>query len=441
MSKKETIVYSGEEEELESLEEEEMTPESKLTKPSPSRKGMKGMDLLREMYEIFSPSGAEHGMATYVSNWLTENGLEHTFDSIGNIYTKNAIAGSRRILVNAHMDTVASAPADIIVEKTKDDVIVRSSNNQVIGADDKNGVWSVLRMLTDKSVRVPLSALICVSEEVGCVGSDFAMKNHAEWFKDCVFCITIDRRGNSDIIIENCDIVLSSDTLQKQLAEWGKPYGLRTTSGSISDVSNIVKSLEINGINLFAGYYNAHSGSEYTSMRDLAKSYKFQLELLPLLHNYFTVNTDKVKFTDTQKSYSYGGYGYYNGWNGSSGIKYYGGTSKGVYSTLSDFEEEDIIDDFLDTIAEVDRACRTSLYNDMFHIEGSLTKSGKSLRLHSLFTIAPELADALSYYYTIRQDKNQDALISVKEIKSFKLDVETEPLDWDSLDDNGGITD
>ena len=441
MSKKETIVYSGEEEELESLEEEEMTPESKLTKPSPSRKGMKGMDLLREMYEIFSPSGAEHGMATYVSNWLTENGLEHTFDSIGNIYTKNAIAGSRRILVNAHMDTVASAPADIIVEKTKDDVIVRSSNNQVIGADDKNGVWSVLRMLTDKSVRVPLSALICVSEEVGCVGSDFAMKNHAEWFKDCVFCITIDRRGNTDIIIENCDIVLSSDTLQKQLAEWGKPYGLRTTTGSISDVSNVVKSLEINGINLFAGYYNAHSGSEYTSMRDLAKSYKFQLELLPLLHNYFTVNTDKVKFTDTQKSYSYGGYGYYNGWNGSSGIKYYGGTSKGVYSTLSDFEEEDIIDDFLDTIAEVDRACRTSLYNDMFHIEGSLTKSGKSLRLHSLFTIAPELADALSYYYTIRQDKNQDALISVKEIKSFKLDVETEPLDWDSLDDNGGITD
>ena len=70
MSKeKETIVYSGVEFNDESAEEEEMTPESKLTKPSPSRKGMKGIDLLREMYEIFSPSGAEHGMATYVSNW------------------------------------------------------------------------------------------------------------------------------------------------------------------------------------------------------------------------------------------------------------------------------------------------------------------------------------------------------------------------------------
>ena len=439
MSKeKETIVYSGAEFEEESSEEEEMTPESKLTKPSPSRKGMKGIDLLREMYEIFSPSGAEHGMATYVSNWLTENGLEHTFDSIGNIYTKNAIEGSRRILVNAHMDTVASAPADIIVEKRKDDVVVRSSNNQVIGADDKNGVWSVLRLLTDKSVRVPLSALICVSEEVGCVGSDFAMKNHADWFKDCVFCMTIDRRGNTDIIVENCDIVLSSDKLQKELAVWGKPFGLRTTTGSISDVSNVVSSLKINGINLFAGYYNAHSGSEYTSMRDLAKSYKFQLELLPLLHNYFTSKPDEVKFTDTQKSYSYTNYyGYGNYYGGGSGIKYYGG--KGVYSTLSDFDEEDTIEDFMDIIVEVDRACHTNLYQDLMHVEGTLTKTGKSLRLHSLFATCPDVADALSYYFTIRQDKNQDALIPVKEIKNFKLEVE-EPIDWDSLD-NGGLTD
>ena len=50
MSKeKETIVYSGVEFQDESAEEEEMTPESKLTKPSPSRKGMKGIDLLREI--------------------------------------------------------------------------------------------------------------------------------------------------------------------------------------------------------------------------------------------------------------------------------------------------------------------------------------------------------------------------------------------------------
>ena len=173
-------------------------------------------------------------------------------------------------------------------------------------------------------------------------------------------------------------------------------------------------------------------------MRDLAKSYKFQLELLPLLHNYFTSKPDEVKFTDTQKSYTYGGYGYYGGgYYTGSGIKYYGG--KGVYSSLSDFDEEDMIDDFMDIIVEVDRACRTNLYQDLMHVEGTLTKTGKSLRLHNLFATCPDVADALSYYFTIRQDKNQDALIPVKEIKSFKLEVE-EPLDWDSLD-NGGLTD
>ena len=438
MNKNENIVYSGEVVELESLEEEVMTPESKLTKPSPSRKGMKGIDLLTEMYEIFSPSGAEHGMATYVSNWLSEHNLEHSFDSLGNIYTKNAIEGSRRILVNAHMDTVASAPAEIIVEKHKDDVIVRSSNNQVIGADDKNGVWSVLRLLSDKSVRVPISALICVSEEVGCVGSDFAMKNHAEWFKDCIFCVTIDRRGNTDIVIENMDIVLSSDTMQKQLAEWGKAFGLRTTEGSISDVSNIVKSLEINGINLFAGYYNAHSGREYTSMRDLAKSYKFQLELLPLIHSYLVSNPDKVKFTETTKSYSwaqtrYTGLDY-------SGFGYLPSSSKGVYSSCSDLDKEDIIDDFLELVDVLDRAGSSSFYNELMHIDMQVTKSMKSLRLCNIYATSPETVDGLSYFFTIRQDKNQDALLSVNEIQNFKVEP-TEPLDWDSLDDNGGITD
>ena len=235
------------------------------------------------------------------------------------------------------------------------------------------------------------------------------------------------------MFIENMDIVLSSDTMQKQLAEWGKPFGLRTTTGSISDVSNIVSSLHINGINLFAGYHNAHSGSEYTSMRELAKSYKFQLELLPLLHNYLVSNSDKVKFTDITKSYSwnqqrytgldYGAYGFIPSYK------------DGVYSTVSDLEKGDIEDDFLDLIDTLDRACRTSLYNELMHIDIKVTKSMKSIRLMNIFAIAPETADALSYYFTVRQDKNQDALISVKEVQSFKMPM-TEPLDWDSLDDD-----
>jgi hypothetical protein len=428
MSKKEIIVYSD--------DEEEVMCESKLIDVSSRKKGMNGIDLLREMYEIFSPSGAEHAMATYVSNWLAENEIPHTFDSAGNIYAKNAIEGSRRILVNAHMDTVADAPAEIILKKTKDDVIVCSSNNQVIGADDKNGVWSVLRLLADESVRVPLSALLCVSEETGCNGSEFAMKHHSDQFDDCVFCITIDRRGDTDIIVENFDIKLCSDKMKTQLNEWGEPFGLSTTTGSISDVSNIVDKLHINGINLFAGYHNAHSGSEYTSMKELAKSFKFQLDLLPLLHNYFVANPDDIQFTDTTKSYSYSAYGK-GAYSGYSDWGYYGVQSKQsgltVYEQADDLELPELKDEFMDIVDDLDILDgRYKLYDEIADTEMSLSKSKKSLILEQGWYLIPDAILRLQYYFNVSQGNAGDACISVKEIREYEHQATNLQSDWDS---------
>lgn len=428
MSKKEIIVYSD--------DEEEVMCESKLIDVSSRKKGMNGIDLLREMYEIFSPSGAEHAMATYVSNWLAENEIAHTFDSAGNIYAKNAIEGSRRILVNAHMDTVADAPADIILKKTKDDVIVCSSNNQVIGADDKNGVWSVLRLLADKSVRVPLSALLCVSEETGCNGSEFAMKHHSDQFNDCVFCITIDRRGNTDIVVENYDIKLCSDAMTTQLNEWGKPFGLSSATGSISDVSNIVSALEINGINLFAGYYNAHSGNEYTSMKDLAKSYKFQLDLLPKLHNYFMREDTTIKFTDTAKQYThyYGNQVYSGDWGYMSGYgvkKTYQDVK--VYEQSSDLELPEIKDEFMDVVDDMDIIDnKYNLYEEICDLDITLSKSRKSLVLGQAWYLCPDAVARLGYYFTVSQGQAGDACISVKEIRDYDHQALGLTDDWDS---------
>ena len=60
--------------------------------------------LLREMFSIYSPSGDEHAMVAYVSTYLTSNDIEHKIDSAGNIYFKNRVEGSDRIIVNAHME-------------------------------------------------------------------------------------------------------------------------------------------------------------------------------------------------------------------------------------------------------------------------------------------------------------------------------------------------
>ena len=165
--------------------------ESRITDVSKMKTDERGIALLKEMYEIFSPSGSEHGMVVYVSNWLIANGITPKIDSAGNIYAQNKIQGSKRIIINAHMDTVASKPADIQVLHAKKDVILSSTNNQVIGADDKNGVWSILRLLTDEEVDTPLTALFCVAEESGCNGSDYAMEHHADYFDDCVLILLL----------------------------------------------------------------------------------------------------------------------------------------------------------------------------------------------------------------------------------------------------------
>jgi len=416
MTEEKEIIVVSEETPSESIEMPQM-PESRITDVSKMKTDERGVALLKEMYEIFSPSGAEHGMVVYVSNWLIANGITPKIDSAGNIYAQNKIRGSKRIIVNAHMDTVASKPANIQVSHIKKDVIVSSTNSQVIGADDKNGIWSILRLLTDKEVDTPLTALFCVAEETGCNGSEYAMEHHADYFEDCVFNITIDRRGDTDIIIENCDITLCSKEMQTQLDEWGKPFGLRTTQGSISDVSNIVEHLKINGINLFAGYHGAHTGSEYTSMRELLKSYAFQKYLLPELHKHFMLNPDSVLFEDFQRLGAYSAYGHYDIRSYGGVTTYYPASQRKSFSAL---DEMDIVEKFEEVIDDIDlKSNNDLLYRDLIDADYELSSSKKSLKIMNGWVLLPEAMAKLEYYFTVGSNENFDGIISLKEIEHY----------------------
>tara|TARA_R110000824_G_C15191656_1_gene674800 strand:- start:1402 stop:2094 length:693 start_codon:yes stop_codon:yes gene_type:complete len=226
--------------------------------------------------------------------------------------------------------------------------------------------------------------------------------------------------------------------MKDTLNEWGKPYGLSSSEGSISDVSNIVSALNINGINLFAGYYNAHSGNEYTSMKDLAKSYKFQLELLPLLHNYFTAKPDAIEFTDTAKTYrSYGGYGM-QAYDGNWDWHYTGGkvATRAVttYPNASDLELPELKDEFLDVVDDMDLLDQTyKIYDDVMDVEMTLSKSKKSLILAQAWYLIPDALNRLAYYFTVEQGIGGDACISIKEIRDYEHKAMTGGTDYDSI--------
>tara|TARA_R110002020_G_scaffold209206_1_gene415137 strand:+ start:2670 stop:3971 length:1302 start_codon:yes stop_codon:yes gene_type:complete len=412
------------------IETETEAKDSRLTAFPVSATSMDDKTLLKSMFDIFSPSGAEHPMIAFVTNYLRDNEIEHTVDSMGNIYFTNHIEGDRRILLNAHMDTVGSAVPDVVEEQKDGKTVFRSINNQVIGGDDKCGVYAVLKCITNRTLTTPLSGLLCVAEETGLNGSDFAMSNHKDMFDDVVFNITIDRRGCDEIITKNSDVQLCSDSMDTKLSEWGKDFGLKTSTGSISDVSNIVKELHINGINLFAGYYNAHSGSEYVVFEELMQSVQFIEYLAPTLHTYFKLNPDTVKYKPTA-SYSWGGgvYSYANydrydayGLSEYNGIKYYNGSS-GVYSSKTDVDLDEALDMFDGIMDHVEDATDGVGMFDALQSKGHvyLSASHKSIVIDEGWSdFFVELSEINQYIAIGQGGDGTDAVISIKEMQDFE---------------------
>ena len=391
--------------------------------------------LLREMFSIYSPSGDEHAMVAYVSNYLTSNDIEHKIDSAGNIYFKNRVEGSDRILVNAHMDTVASAVADVGVYKTASDVVFKSKNNQVRGGDDKCGVFAVLKLITDSEIDVPLTALLTVAEESGCNGVRHAMTNHLDYFFDCIFWITIDRRGNSDIITENCDYQLCADKIESLLADLGADGGWSTAVGSISDVSEGVTSLQINGINLAAGYYDAHSGSENVSLKDLRRSVDFLKQtLIPKMYSHLSNNRDAITWEPTRAwtpaiTTHYGGIRY-------TGVDQY--TNYKPASQVAadvDWDKLAAAEDALELVmADIEMIEGWTMLDDLCDCFTEITGSGKSIRFKDAIPLHHHSVDVLDRYLDIQQHKN-DISITLASIDSYAFRV-TAPKDKDSLYDD-----
>lgn len=445
---------------VKSMSEEEMASKSRLTAyPTPAEE-MDDKQLLHRMFSIFSPSGDEHAMIAFVTHYLRDNKIEHKIDSAGNIYFNNHVEGACRILLNAHMDTVANAVADVVIVEEKGKAVFKSANNQVIGGDDKCGVFAVLKCITDRTITTPLMGMLNVSEEVGLVGSDFAMDNHFDLFDDVVFCITIDRRGNTEIITKNSDVDLCSDEMEIMLGELGKQHGLETSTGSISDVSNIVKALEINGINLFAGYYGAHTGSESVIFEELLESVEFIKFLSPCLHKHFSENPDKIEYKPT-KSWSnyptYGGYYGQNDWGAGHrtqyvSVKSYGGPVKGVYETPEAIDHHEALD-LLDMLVEEIEDIQDNyfMFDSFKSAKTRMSSSGKSLVIEKgwelYFTEMKELDEHLRLYNgVIMNEVGNDAVISIKSLQAFEDEVnarkaaESFDIDFDG-DDGLGATD
>ncbi|MGO1245900.1 MAG: aminoacyl-histidine dipeptidase [Oceanisphaera sp.] len=128
------------------------------------------------------PSGHEAAVRQWITDWAQEQGLVTIQDTIGNLIIRKAASlGMEQrtgVILQAHMDMVPQANADISHDFTKDPILPYIEDGWVrargttLGADNGIGLAGCLAVLADDKVQHgPLEVLLTVDEESGMTGA------------------------------------------------------------------------------------------------------------------------------------------------------------------------------------------------------------------------------------------------------------------------------
>lgn len=231
---------------------------------------MNGYNLLKQLYEIHSPSGREKKMRKFLKSECEMRGAQVVQDQVGNLYVTKGTADGYPCIC-AHMDQVQHQHSKDFTVFLRDDIIFayspKSKAQQGLGADDKNGLWIALELLAERDV---LKCAFFVGEEVGCVGSRQA---DMDFFKDVLYCIEPDRRNGGDLITDICGPICSQDFVD---ALGYEQFGYEPTDGLMTDVETLCENgVGVSCINISCGYYNPHTDQECTVWSELKNALDF----------------------------------------------------------------------------------------------------------------------------------------------------------------------
>ena len=234
------------------------------------------ISLLETLYNLHAPSGDESDIQNYCAEHAEAAGAAVAFDEIGNLYITKGNAKSYGCFV-AHMDEVHQIRSKYfkthIIGNTIFGYDHRAEAFAGIGADDKNGIYIVLKLLEEAK---EMKAVLFVEEEIGCIGSRGA---DMQFFDDCRYAVQIDRKGNKDFITTAAGQELCGDSFY-EVTEAAK-YGYTKTVGAMTDIMQLKENgLNIAGCNLSCGYYNPHTDNENTNLADLQNCFNLCLHIL-----------------------------------------------------------------------------------------------------------------------------------------------------------------
>lgn len=260
---------------------------------------------------------------------LAQKDVDVETDGARNLFiTKNTTNPDVYPCLIAHMDEVPRYTNDREIVVKKDKIFGRYVGTKQqcgLGADDKNGIYIALHLLT---ILPNMKICFTTEEEVGCIGARTAAYN-LEFFQDCQFLIEPDRRGANDLITRTNGLNVTSKEFLDDVADIMKKYKFSEAVGTMTDIGDLVETTKLSAVNVSCGYYNAHTHQEYTKLSELQNTLNFIYEIVTLNNKaYPHVSTSAYakwgthgnhysrywdRYDDWDDGYSYGGYGYRNG--------------------------------------------------------------------------------------------------------------------------------
>lgn len=268
-----------------------------------------GVEDLYKMIQTCRPHDSKME-AQFVRDFILP--LDVQADAFGNLYKR---VGTSPVMWASHLDTVHSVGGTQLVERD-DKYIIRLSKKSVsncLGADDTAGVWLMREMIL---ARTPGLYVFHRGEEVGCVGSKWAVKNNAKAFADVKCVVSLDRRDNDSVITfqhgSRCcsnDFGTSMANELNKLAWDGVSFKYKNDPSGVWTDSAQYVDLIGECTNLSVGYWAQHTSREALDMDHLLclREALIRMDQSKLVH--------KRQPGEKESRYqSYTGHNYYGSW-------------------------------------------------------------------------------------------------------------------------------
>lgn len=133
-----------------------------------------------------------------------------------------------------------------------------------LGADDRAGVWAILKIYDELPDELKPNLLFTDKEESGGLGAKAAVKEIPKQLANTLFYIQIDRKNSKEAIFYNDE--------PKEFEKFISTFGFIPENGTFTDISVIGKEFKICGANLSAGYYENHTSTEHLYVTSLLRT-------------------------------------------------------------------------------------------------------------------------------------------------------------------------